>query len=191
MRMVLLVVGLVVALAVPAHAATKTVTASGFSFSPAKVSGVHGTTVRWDNGSGTHNVHSKTGMFSSGSATSTQWPFGRVFSAGSFGYYCQVHGTAMSGVVRVRPTVAAAPAGRPFTVRWATPATNTGSSFRVQYRVEGRWKTWRGSTSARGAVFGKGGAPTSVVSGRTYGFRVKSVTGVNASGFSPVRSFTP
>ena len=191
MRRMFIALLLVVAMAVPAHAATKTVTASGFSFSPAGVSGGPGTTVTWQNDGGAHNVHSATGMFHSGSWTSTQWPYSRAFSAGTFPYYCEVH-TGMKGTVKVAPSVSAAPDGAPFTVRWATSGTNTGASFKVQYRVNGgSWKTWRSGTSSDSGTFGWGGSPVRVMSGRTYGFRAKSLSGGRASGYSPVRSFTP
>ena len=193
MRVVLLVSAMVVALALPAHAATKTVTASGRSFSPSSVGGPAGTTVRWEAGFGTHTVTSSTGMFDSGSPT--DWPYSRVFSAGRYPYYCEIHGSpsgGMTGVVKIRPKISPAPAGKPFTVRWASGATNTGSSFTVQYRVNGgEWRPWRTRTSADVRVFGKGGSPVRVVDGRTYGFRAKSFKKGNASRFSPVRSFTP
>lgn len=192
MRPMFIALLLVVAVAAPAHAATKTVTASGFNFSPSAVAGPAGTTIKWVQSSGTHNVVSRTAMFSSGSAAATSWPYTRTFSAGTFGYYCEVHGTGMSGTVRVKPRMSWAPDGKAFTVRWASSATNTGSAFSVQYRVSGGdWKTWRSTTSSTSGVFGKGGAPVSVVAGRTYGFRVRSLNNGKASGYSPVRSFTP
>ena len=194
MRPTFIVVVLVLALAAPAQAATKTVTVSGFSFSPATIGGPAGTTIKWENGSG-HNVVSNTGMFSSGSPATSSWPYSRTFSAGTFGYYCGVHGSpgsGMSGTVRVTPRASAAPDGKPFTVQWATASTNTGSSFTVQYRVSGGdWKTWRVGTSAKSGVFGKSGSPVTVVNGRTYGFRAKSLRSGSASGYSPVRNFTP
>lgn len=195
MRRTFLALLLVVGMAVPAHAATKVVTASGASFSPASIGGPAGTTIRWNNDGGMHNVRSSNGLFSSGSPGSTSWPYTRAFSAGTFGYYCEVHGSAASGMrgtVKVSPRASSAPDGKPFTVRWATSGTNTGASFTVQYRVSaGDWKTWRSSTSASSGVFGKGGSPVSVVSGRTYGFRAKSLKGGSASAYSPVRNFTP
>ncbi len=163
----------------------KTVTASGVSFSPQTVRGSAGTTVNWVKEDGTHTVRSATDMFMAGAA---QWPYSRVFSAGTFGYYCEFH-SGMSGRVRIKPRVSNAPDGLPFTVRWATGDTNTGSQFKVQYRVDGgSWKTWRSSTSGAAGVFGKGGAPTVVVAGRTYAFRVKSISGNSSSGYSPVRN---
>lgn len=179
---------LVMAIALPASAATKTITASGTSFSPANVRGAAGTTVTWVNEGGTHNVRSSTDMFAT---DASQWPYSRVFSAGTFGYYCEIH-SGMSGRVRIKPTASYAPDGAPFTVRWATGSTNTGSQFKVQYRVDGGgWKTWRSSTSAVDGVFGQGGAPTAVVSGRIYGFRVKSISGNAASRYSPVLNVRP
>ncbi len=171
-----------------ATAVDKTVAASGTSFSPQTVRGPAGTTVKWVKEDGTHTVRSETDMFM---ADADQWPYSRVFSAGTFGYYCEFH-SGMTGKVRIKPTVSNAPAGLPFSVRWATGATNTGSQFKVQYRVDGgSWKTWRSSTSGSDGVFGQGGAPTAVVAGRTYGFRVKSISGNASSGYSPVRNVKP
>ena len=89
------------------------------------------------------------------------------------------------------PQAVSAPAGLPFTVRWAAPGTNTGNSFDVMYRVgSGPWKTWRNNTSAKSMVFGRGG-PVAVARGKTYSFKVRSGSAPvgRQSGFSPVKVF--
>jgi hypothetical protein len=164
-----------------------------FRFAPARVGGAPGKTVTWQKAAtiGAHNVNSRTGMFRSGAPTSSPFTYSRTFSAGRYAYRCQVH-EAMTGEVRIRPSAALAPDGKPFTVRWATAATNTGGRFTVQYRVNGGdWRTWRRATTSRAGVFGRNGAPVTVRAGRTYSLRVRSIKGDNRSAFSPVRSVTP
>ena len=191
MRRVALLVVLVIAVAAPANAAATTVTVRNFSFDPEVVTDQVGGTVTWQNETGTfHNVASTQGMFRSGSAAPV-FTYTRTFSAGTFPYMCEVHAT-MVGRVRIRPRLSSAPDGAPFTVRWAGDTTNTGSSFRVQYRVNGgEWKVWRSSTTADSAVFGRNGAPVTVRRGTTYGFRARSQRNANNSSYSPIVSFTP
>lgn len=185
---------MVVAMSAPASAATTQVQvgpSGDLRFGPATVTSVAGDTVEWRKGSGSfHNVRSQTGMFRSGNATTAAFTYRRTFSAGTFAYVCEVH-RDMTGVVRVKPRISAAPSGAPFTVRWATAATNTGTRFRVEYRVgDGAWRVWRSDTTAAAATFGAGAQPVKVVAGRTYSFRVKSLRGADSSGHSPVRRFT-
>ena len=191
MRRVALLVLLVTAVAVPADAATTTVAVRNFSFSPELVKDRMGGTVTWQNNTGTfHTVTSTQGMFRSGNAAPA-FTYTRTFSAGTFPYVCEVH-ASMQGRVRIRPRLKAAPDGARFTVRWAGDNTNTGSSFRVHYRVEGgAWKVWRSFTTAHSGVFGRNGAPVTVRRGKTYGFRVRSHRNGNNSGYSPIVSFTP
>lgn len=191
MRRVALVAFLVAAIAAPAHAATTTVAVKNFSFSPQTVGDAAGASVRWENNTGTfHNVASAQSMFTSG-APQPVFTFTRTFSAGTYPYMCEVHPT-MQGRIRIRPRLRAAPTGLPFTVRWATASTNTGSSFRVQYRIgSGNWKVWRSATTTDAGVFGRNRAPVAVRSGKLYGFRVRSAKGTNRSNYSPVVTFRP
>lgn len=186
---------MVVAMSSPASAATTTVQVgpSGDNrFAPAAVAFAAGNTVEWRKASETfHNVRSTTAMFRSGDATMSAFTYRRTFSAGTFPYVCEIHG-AMTGLVRVRPRISSAPTGAPFTVRWATSATNTGSRFRVEYRVgDGAWRLWRSATTAPSATFGSSSQPVRAVAGRTYSFRVRSLRGADASGYSPASRFTP
>jgi plastocyanin len=191
LRQVGLACVLVAALALPAAAAGE-VTMNDNGFYPSKVSRAAGGSVTWKKTSGYHNVVSTQKMFSSGSPKTDAFTYTRTFSAGVFPYICAVHPQTMRARVRVKPKVSAAPSGAPFTVTWATSATNTGSRFTVQYRVgSGSWKTWLGQTSSRSAVFGKGGTPVRARAGTTYSFRVRSHSGSNASSYSPVVSFRP
>jgi plastocyanin len=180
----------------PAAAATVTVAVGPngtLSFDPATVTRGPGTTVTWQReGEGfAHNVSSATGMFRSGDPSTGPFTYSRVFSSGTYAYMCEFHGTQMSGTVRIRPRTLAAPDGLPFTVEWANGQTNTGSTFRVQYRSgDGDWRTWKSATSSF-SVFGRNASPIRVVDGRQYRFRVKSMQGGDASTNSPAVGFTP
>jgi plastocyanin len=164
------------------------------TFVPGNVTTALGNTVRW---AGTpagsteeHSVRQDAGLFDSGNPVAGL-DFRRTFSAGTFPYHCEEHGDqGMRGQVRVAPQTTAAPAGLPFTVRWAGSGSNTGSRFAVQYRAgAGAWRTWQSNTSARSAVFGARNRPVRLVRGRTYSFRVRSGTSTVKSGLSPVKSF--
>ena len=69
-----------------------------------------GDSVRWDNdGGGTHNVVWDGGAFpSNGDASTSAWSHTQTFnSAGTWNYYCIIHGNeglqGMSGTVTVNP----------------------------------------------------------------------------------------
>jgi plastocyanin len=151
-----------------------------------------GTSFHWQRAAGStlpHNVRQNFKLFYSGAATSGPINFSVSASAGSYHYYCEVHGTAMDGVVRVRPVFALAPDGAPFTVRWALTGTTTGNQFDVHYRVgtSGTWKIWKNDVAARAGVFGQSGQPVQVLAGRTYQFRARSQkTPTQPSGWSPI-----
>lgn len=147
-----------------------------------------------------HNVRQDATLFNSGSPTRSL-NFSVRASAGTFHYYCTLHGSTsggMDGVVRVRPIFAAAPTGLPFTVSWAlsgTSPTTTGNQFDVRYRVgtSSTWRSWRNDTSTRSGVFGQNGQPVQVVAGRTYHFQARSqkMSAPNRpSGWSPTLSVT-
>jgi plastocyanin len=145
-----------------------------------------------------HNVRQDFGLFNSGSPTSGPINFSIRASAGTYHYYCTLHGSTsggMDGVVKVRPIPASAPDGAPFTVRWALPVTtpgtgtNTGNQFDVRYRVGTStiWKFWRNDTSTRSGVFGQNNQPVQVLFGRTYQFQARSQkTPTQPSGWSPI-----
>lgn len=191
MRAAGVAVVMVLAMVSPASAATHTVGVKNFVFDPGTVSGRAGDSVAWKNSSGaSHNVVSVKGMFSSGSADPS-FTFTRTISAGTYAYLCQVH-ESMTGRLRIRPRIATAPDGLPFTVRWATSATNTGTAFRVHYRLNGgSWRSWLPGTTKDAAVFGARNTPVRAVAGNTYRFRARSIRNGNFSGYSPVVAFTP
>jgi plastocyanin len=189
--------------ALPARATAREVAIADNSFTSATLDANVGDTVHWSraSGTGTHSVHEDGNIFDSGDPASGAIDFTVLFSAGTFHYYCEAHGSAsggMAGVVRVPVSMVSAPAGRPFTVRWAYPAgagTRSGTSFDVNYRVDsGPWKRWWGNTSGVVSVFGQSGAPMTVTGGHTYSFRARSRAFNGdvyvASGHSPVRTWT-
>jgi len=164
-------------------------------FSPSTVSTTVGGSVHWFGTPGStvdHSVHQDAAVFDSGDPA-PGLSFDRTFSAGTFGYRCEKHGDqGMVGTVRVAPQTLTAPAGLPFTVKWAASTSNTGNRFDVHYRIGGgAWKVWMNNTSARSKVFGASNQPVRLVRGQTYSFRVRSGVGATTveSGFSPVKSF--
>jgi plastocyanin len=111
MRIRLLGIGILLALLVPgapALAANATVTATTLStFSPKNVTINTGDMVTWNNGGGVHNVHFDDNSYiQPPTASSAAWSVSRTFTAaGTFRYYCDVHGgpngAGMSGTVWV------------------------------------------------------------------------------------------
>jgi plastocyanin len=92
-------------------------------FVPAAVTIDVGGTVTWNwTGSNPHTVTADDGSFES--AQQTTGSFTHTFdTAGTFGYFCEVHGQAMSGTV----TVNAATGGEP-TAAVASPTTAAGAA---------------------------------------------------------------
>jgi plastocyanin len=194
-----------VALVLPALAfgAATSIQVKDNFFSPRAPAGrafQHGTSFHWTRtGLGNrHNIRQDAGLFLSGGLTRGPIDFSISASAGTYHYYCDLHGSptgGMDGVVKVRPIFNAAPTGNPFTVTWADSATNTGKAFDVRYKVgTGTFKIWKNDTSQFKAVFGLNGQPVPVMLGTTYQFQVRSEQATNhskVSGWSPTLSVTP
>jgi plastocyanin len=168
------------------------------TFAPDDVGNQVGDTVRWFNDGMTaasHNVREDGELFRNGDPTNGPIDFPVVFSAGTFHYYCEVHGSesgGMDGLVRIPLRITRPPDGLRFTVRWATQASETGSVYDVQFRVgSGDWRRWKRDTSALSGVFGRNRNPVRVRDGVRYSFRGRSQEGDAVSRWSPVRSFTP
>ena len=138
-----------------------------------------GPSFRWSNGGGTsrpHNIRQDAKLFYSGPLTRGSINFTINASAGSYHYYCELHGTpdlGMQGTVKVRPiALADSPAGE-VKVRWAGSDTNTGSRFDVRYRVDHRrWKTWRNDTRSFQGAFGHSDRPVNYRP-RRHNYRIK------------------
>jgi plastocyanin len=180
----------------PAWAAKEVQVGDDF-FSPGDVSVAVGGQVHWSRATGSdgdHNVNQDEGLFRSGAPTEGPIDLTVTPSAGSYHYYCEIHGSefgGMDGIVKTPVKVLTEPAGLKFTVRWATDATDTGSLHDVQYRVgSGDWKSWKKDTATNEGVFGKNGNPVTVKDGKTYRFRARSQEGSALSDWSPVKSFT-
>lgn len=76
------------------------INSTGTAFEPATITVDKGQPVcwTWSSASLTHNISSSDGFFSSG-PPATQGTFQKTFtSAGTFGFHCQVHGTATTGM---------------------------------------------------------------------------------------------
>ncbi len=190
MRRYLLIGAAAVLLAIPALAfgrATTTVTvapSNANSFGPKNVTkNVGAGSIHWTWGSnGTtfaaHNVRQDNKLFYSGKLTNSN-PSGYTItpSAGSFHYYCELHGSrsgGMAGTIKIRPTVYNQTA-RSFGVRWSPGTNQTGNAFDVRYRVDGgAWKTWKKHVSAAKAVFGAHKKPVRVRPGHTYEIQARS-----------------
>lgn len=145
-----------------------------------------------------HNVRQDAKLFRSGGLTTGPINYTISASAGTYHYYCELHGSpagGMAGVVKVRPISSLAPTGNPFTVTWADSGTNTGKAFDVRYKVgTGAFKIWKNDTSAFKGVFGQNMQPVPVMLGKTYGFQVRSEQAADHSkfsGWSPTLSVTP
>jgi plastocyanin len=161
-----------------------------------------GASFHWQRAAGAtqaHNVRQDFALFNSGQPTFGPINFSVSASAGTYHYYCTLHGTpnpggsGMDGVVKVRPTFGANPTGLPFTVRWALTGTTTGNQFDVRFRVgtSGAWTLWKNDVAARSGVFGQGGQPVQVIANRTYQFQARSQRSSapgKPSGWSPTLS---
>lgn len=103
---------LVALFVVAALAADQGVTASGVQFTPSAVTITQGERVTWTNEQGEHNVRFDDGSFDEpANAIDTRWTVTRTFSApGTFGYYCERHGSPTDGMRGTVTVLAAAPA---------------------------------------------------------------------------------
>jgi len=153
-----------------------------------------GASFHWQRATGSfspHNIRQNFKLFRSGNPTTGAINYSVSASAGSYHYYCEVHGSpsgGMDGVVKVRPTFVADPAGAPFTVMWALAGTTTGNKFDVRFRVgtATTWTLWKNDVSTRSGVFGQNGQPVQVMPGKTYHFQARSENDpTKPSGWSP------
>ena len=131
----------VVALALPAQAAAqgdvREVATGDDFFEPENVSFDAGSaSVHWAwSTANEHNVRQDDRIFYSGTLAVTG-DFTVTPSAGTFGYYCELHGFeggGMAGEIRAKPTGSVN--GNRAAIVWATAATDTGTQFDVRQRV--------------------------------------------------------
>jgi plastocyanin len=197
---------LAICLAVPAMApagVTPEITVNDNFFDPVEpATGAGGFTFfHWSRAvasTGQHNVRQDAKLFRSGEPTTGAIDFTVAASAGSFPYYCEIHGgpngEGMHGVIRVRPGLSDVTSDS-FFVAWAGGLTTTGDAFDVRYRVNGGdWKTWKNDTEKRNATFGHNDNPVDVKPGKTYEIEVRSEKSVSKpskrSDWSPLQSVT-
>lgn len=109
-RLVFLVASLICAAVLApserAEAAEHLVEVFSNNFQPGALTIQAGDTVRWENRAGFHDVTADNGSFVSGPPANAPWTFRHTFnSAGSFNYFCSVHGgpglVGMAGTINV------------------------------------------------------------------------------------------
>ena len=126
-----------------------------------------------------HNVRQDDKLFYSGGIE----PSGELTitpSAGTFHYYCEIHGFeggGMDGEIAVRPT--ATPQGKKTLVTWATETTDTGNRYDVRLKKgKKKAKLVEEKTKAIEGAF-------KLKRGTKYKFDVRSRKGKAASDWSP------
>ena len=134
-----------------------------------------------------HSITANGGSFGIGTGDFTD--FDLRASAGTYPYYCELHGSGgegpMAGQVAVRP-IAGEVGDDGFEVIWAHGSTETGGSFATRWKKQGqnKWKTWQAFTEAKHKEFGQNDKPTDVKPGKTYLIQVRS-SGPGSSKWSP------
>ena len=126
-----------------------------------------------------HNVRQDDNLFRSGDPTDNPaFDYTVAVSAGTFHYYCEVHGSptgGMDGTIKVRPGILKSTSTDEFGVVWAAKLTQTGNAFDVRYRINnGDWKIWKNDTKKFEATFGKNNNPVDVKPGKTYAIESRS-----------------
>lgn len=214
-RFLVLAAGGLLALPAAALAAAEITVGDNF-FRPdavsADVSPAGETTFHWEWGpaglgsANLHNVNQDDRLFRSGAPKRTG-SYDLTASAGTYHYYCEVHGFpggGQDGTLKVRPVVfpvaardggaVSSGAAPVFDVRWASDQTETGDRYDVRYRVKGKkWRTWKEDTEQPSAIFGANG-PVPAKAGKTYEIKARSQKGKGEkkrSSFSPPVSFPP
>jgi plastocyanin len=148
----------------------------------------------WEGTSEGHNVREDGRIFRSGPPTSIDGTiYERTFSAGTFHYFCELHGSrfgGMAGLVRVEMGQGITPGGYP-TLIWASEDSNTGRAFDVQFRIQdGPWRPWLRDTTRVQAAFGINDRPVHWNPAKEYRFRTRSQKRVDTpkrvSRWSPV-----
>jgi plastocyanin len=140
-----------------------------------------------------HNVRQDSRLFYSGPlTTSDPGGYDVVPSAGSFHYYCELHGSpsgGMAGTIFVRPSIFNKTANS-FRVEWAGTLRQSGDAFDVRYRVDGgAWKMWKNDVTIGQATFGASNHPIHVGPGHTYDIQARSekkAAPSKVSGWSPL-----
>jgi plastocyanin len=175
-----LAAGLILPAVAPAATSVTEISVNDNFFSPANpAASKAGSNFHWTRAafsSESHNIRQDQLLFRSGNPTTGPIDYTITASAGTYHYYCEVHGTSTSGMqgqIEVRPTKSNVTASS-FLVRWASASTNTGDRFDVRYRVDGgTWTFWKQNTTSFTATFGNGD-PVTLASGHTYQVDVRT-----------------
>jgi plastocyanin len=139
-------------------------------FQPVTARAALGDTVTWTNsGVNPHNSASTNATVKNpngtpgvnlwrGPVVGSGGTFSRPFrSAGRFPYYCEIHGTVMSGTVAValNVTKSAATGGTRITVTWATAPPPSGLVFDVQRKLPGGsvFQNWKVGVTTKTTSF--------------------------------------
>jgi plastocyanin len=172
------------------------------AFEPKAASQILGSSTlwTWDPGNNaSHNVRQDKKLFRSGPPELARpGGYSVVISAGTFHYYCELHGSpngGMAGKVKVKPQVYGTVQADEFPVRW-NDGGSTGDQFDVRWRLAGqaRYKPWLTNTGLSAASFGAGNDPVDVKPGKTYLIQARSELSTNPdrrSGWSPALRVTP
>jgi len=161
-----------------AEAATVTVTVVNYEFQGGTVAVAQGTTVLW-NFTAFHTTTSDQLFWDSGFKNEGQ-SFSRSFNdAGSFTYFCNVHGHGMNGTIKVRIAASSISGGK--RIQWSKTG---GQKYDVQVKRKGAatWRAFRTGTTASSASF------TPAKKGR-FVFRARTQNTVNdqKSDWSPTK----
>jgi plastocyanin len=172
--------------------------APAFAFTPDDVEATIAYEIHWSrgvDGDAKHGIRQTAGLFGL-APTLGEIDFTRKPSAGTFRYFCPIHGSpgrGMDGVLRVAPLFDSDPSNEPgFTIRWANEESrDTGGRFDVRFRRQGgsEWTMWKNDTKRDQGEFGVGDEPVTVRPGRMYEFQARSEKlndPSKRSGWSPV-----
>ena len=185
-----LVTASVLVWALPAGAATVSVSIVDFAFSPSGVKAAMGSTVTWTNNGTVNHTSTQdsplalwtTGPIAPGASSSTT-----LTAAGTYTYHCAIH-TFMTGKVKV-PVAVSPTSGTiatTFTITLATVAAPSGFVYDVQMKTgTGSFVKFKNGLTTASMTF----HPAAI---GTYAFRsrLRNVTTGAASAYSPAKSIT-
>jgi plastocyanin len=145
--------------ALPAGAATTTVSVVDFAFSPKSVKIAQGDTLQWHNAdTSTHTAtqDAPLGAFNTGTIAPGATSAGKVLNAaGTYPYHCTIHAGMVGSIkvpVKVRPT--SGTTATVFTVTVATQAAPTGFVYDVQKKVgDGSWVAYMTGVTTASVTF--------------------------------------
>jgi plastocyanin len=177
--------------ALPAGAATTTVSVVDFAFSPTSIKVAQGDTVQWHNtGARTHTATQDAPLssFTTGTIAPGATSPGKVLNAaGTYPYHCTIHPSMVASIkvpVKVRPT--SGTAATVFTITVAAQAAPTGFVYDVQQRVgDGPWAAYLTGVATASVTF-------QATSAGTYAFRstLRKVSTGAKSKPSPAKAIT-